>query len=448
MPMEDIFSIPENIPAEQSILSIMLKDNEKIVTVMEKLTAQDFRKDSHQKIFNAAVNMTQDGTPFKFDLLVEYLQVRGQLAECGGVSYLSKLASYESGTQILEPYIRSVKEKSTLRRLYEASLQIQNDALKRQDEVNEVLEDAEKKIFEISSKRDSRDFTPLHKAIDEGLVRLEEIYNNKGKLTGLETPFKELDNMTAGLQKGDMILIAARPSMGKSTFAMNLVEHAALKEGKTCAVFSLEMSTDNLANKMLCSAANVEMNKVRTGELDERDWDNIGRASAPLSKAKIFIDDSAGISISEIRSKCRRLKMEAGLDLIMIDYLQLMSGRGENRQQVISDISRSVKLLAKEMDCPVIALSQLSRAPELRTDRRPMLSDLRESGSIEQDADLVMFLYRDEYYNREDESVKGKAECIIAKQRNGSVGTVHLSFIGKYSKFAPASDMEEGSSAN
>ncbi len=438
MPVSDIRTMPENIEAEQSILSIMFRDPELVSKVTERLEERDFYRESHRKIFSAAVEFNEKDTPFTLVLLVDYLETKGELSSCGGVTYLSRLASYESTAAFLEYYIQSVKDKSLLRKIIEAGGEISKDAFENQDDAFRVLETAEKKIFDISSRREAKDFIPLDIAIDRGLERIEEIYRNKGKLTGIETGFPELDSMTAGLQKGDMILIAARPSMGKSTFAMNIVEHAALRDNCTVAVFSLEMSTDSLANKMLCSQANVEMNKLRTGELDERDWENISRATAPLSNAKIFIDDTAGITISEIRAKCRRLKGDAGLDLVVIDYLQLMEGRGENRQQQISEISRSIKLLAKEMECPVIALSQLSRAPEQREDHRPMLSDLRESGSIEQDADLVMFLYRDEYYNRDNEEVKGLAECIIAKQRNGSVGTVNLAFIGKYSKFAPA----------
>ncbi len=245
----------------------------------------------------------------------------------------------------------------------------------------------------------------------------------------------DLDAKTSGFQKGDMVLIAARPSMGKTTFALNIAEHAALREGKSVVIFSLEMSKDQLAYKLLCSEANVDMLALRTGNLEDKDWDSIARASGPLSKAKIYIDDTAGVTVMEMRSKCRRIKIEHGIDLIMIDYLQLMSGSGsESRQQEVSEISRSIKALAKEMECPVIALSQLSRAPEQRADHRPMLSDLRESGSIEQDADVVMFLYRDEYYNKETEE-KNVGECIIAKQRNGPVGTVKLAWLGQFSKF-------------
>ena len=271
--------------------------------------------------------------------------------------------------------------------------------------------------------------------LERGFEQIETLFNNKGEVTGVGSGFKDLDDLTSGFQKGDMILIAARPSMGKTTFALNIAEHAALREGKSVVIFSLEMSKEQLAYKLLCSEANVDMLKLRTGNLEDKDWENIARASGPLSSAKIYIDDTAGVSIMEMRSKCRRLKIEYGIDLILIDYLQLMSGSGEeSRQQEVSEISRNIKAIAKEMQCPVIALSQLSRAPEQRADHRPMLSDLRESGSIEQDADLVMFLYRDEYYNKETEE-KNVAECIIAKQRNGPVGNVKLAWIGQFSKF-------------
>jgi len=271
--------------------------------------------------------------------------------------------------------------------------------------------------------------------LERSFQQIEKLFNNKGDITGVGSGFMDLDAKTSGFQKGDMVLIAARPSMGKTTFALNIAEHAALREGKSVVIFSLEMSKDQLAYKLLCSEANVDMLALRTGNLEDKDWDSIARASGPLSKAKIYIDDTAGVTVMEMRSKCRRIKIEHGIDLIMIDYLQLMSGSGsESRQQEVSEISRSIKALAKEMECPVIALSQLSRAPEQRADHRPMLSDLRESGSIEQDADVVMFLYRDEYYNKETEE-KNVGECIIAKQRNGPVGTVKLAWLGQFSKF-------------
>ncbi len=294
---------------------------------------------------------------------------------------------------------------------------------------------AEKNIFNISEKRSTSDFEPMSTVLERGFLEIEKIFNNKGQVNGVASGFKDLDAKTSGFQSGDMVLIAARPSMGKTTFCLNIAQNAAIRDGRKVAIFSLEMSKEQLAYKLLCAEANVDMVKLRNGDLDDRDWENIARASGPLASAGIYIDDTAGISVMEMRSKCRRLKIEHGIDLIIIDYLQLMSGsNSDNRQQEVSEISRSIKALAKEMKCPVIALSQLSRAPEQRADHRPMLSDLRESGSIEQDADIVMFLYREFYYSKEKED-ENIAECILAKHRNGEVGTVNLAWIGKYSKF-------------
>ena len=432
-----IRTMPANVQAEQSILAIMFYDEKNIPRVFEKLTSEDFYKESHRMIFDAAVELFGRDTPFDIVLLQDYLHSKGDLEKVGGLGYLSKLASLEYSSAFLDSYMESVAEKSLLRRLIQASDEIQRDSYDKQNEPEEVLEDAERRIFQISEKRQAKDFVTMNQAVERGLINIENMYINKGQLTGIRTPFPKLDEYTAGFQKGDMVLIAARPSMGKTTFALNLAEHAALREGKSVAIFSLEMSTDQLAYKLLCSEAGVDMNKLRQGDLDETDWDNIARATGPLSKAKIFIDDTAGITVMEIKSKARRLKLEHGLDMIVIDYLQLMSGRGENRQQEVSEISRAIKILAKELEIPVLTLSQLSRAPEQRQDHRPMLSDLRESGSIEQDADLVMFLYRDDYYNKESET-PGTAECIISKQRNGPVGTIPLAWIGKFSKFGIA----------
>lgn len=435
-------TMPENVPAEQSILAIMFLDNRTIPGILEKLNSKDFYKESHQVIFEAATTLFSRDTPLDVILLADYLESTGNIEKAGGLSYLTKLATLEYSSVFLDSYVESVSEKSLLRRLIKASDEITRDAYDKQDDPEGVLEEAEKRIFNIADKRQAKDFVPMNQAVERGLINIENAYINKGQLTGIATPFPELDEKTAGFQKGDMILVAARPSMGKTTFALNLAQHAALREGKSVAIFSLEMSTDQLVYKILCAEANVDNNNLRKGDLDETDWDNIARATGPLSKAKIFIDDTIGISVLEMKSKARRLKIEHGLDLIVIDYLQLMSGNGENRQQEVSEISRSIKIMAKEIGCPVIALSQLSRAPEQRTDHRPMLSDLRESGSIEQDADLVMFLYRDEYYNKDTEN-PGEAEVIIAKQRNGPTGTVKLAWIGKYGKFARA-DMIHG----
>ena len=428
-------SLPQSIEAEQSVLGSMITDKNAVVEAVEKLEENDFYRDGHKVIFKTISEMFKDDMPVDLVTLLERLKATEKLEKAGGVTYVSELSSSLLTTINLSAYIKIVKEKSILRKLIKASTSIIEDSYNKQGEVEEVLEGAEKKIFDIAEKRTTSDFEPLNVVLERGFLEIERLFNNKGEITGVGSGFVDLDAKTSGFQKGDMVLIAARPSMGKTTFALNIAEHAALREGKSVVVFSLEMSKEQLAYKLLCSEANVDMLKLRTGALDDKDWENIARATGPLSKAKIYIDDTAGVTVMEMRSKCRRLKLEYGIDLIVIDYLQLMSGSSnESRQQEVSEISRSIKALAKEMECPVIALSQLSRAPEQRADHRPMLSDLRESGSIEQDAYLVMFLYRDEYYNKETEDTN-IAECIIAKQRNGPVGTVKLAWLGQYSKF-------------
>ncbi|GAA0726526.1 replicative DNA helicase [Clostridium malenominatum] len=429
-------SMPHNIEAEQSVLGAMIIDKTAIVQALEVLTRDDFYKDAHQVIFNAILDLYQKDIAVDLITLMENLQSREKLEMAGGITYVTAVCSSILSTANIQSYIKIVKEKSTLRKLIRASTEIIEDSYNKQDDVEAIVDGAEKRIFNISNNRNTNDFEAMNTVLERGFLEIEKIYNNKGGVTGVSSGFPELDSKTSGFQKGDMILIAARPSMGKTTFALNLAQNAALREGKSVAVFSLEMSKEQLAYKLLCAEANVDMLKLRTGNLDDRDWENIAKAAGPLSASKIFIDDTAGVSVMEMRSKCRRLKIEHGIDLIVIDYLQLMSGSkgSESRQQEVSEISRSIKALAKEMECPVISLSQLSRAPEQRADHRPMLSDLRESGSIEQDADLVMFLYRDEYYNKETED-KNVAECIIAKQRNGPTGTVKLAWLGQYSKF-------------
>ena len=428
-------SLPQSIEAEQCVLGAMITDKNAIAEAIEKLEEEDFYRDGHKVIFKTISEMFKDDMPVDLVTLLERLKATEKLEKAGGVTYVSELGSSLLTTINLSAYIKIVKEKSILRKLIKASTSIIEDSYNKQGEVENVLEGAEKRIFDIAEKRTTSDFEPLNVVLERGFVEIERIFNNKGEITGVGSGFIDLDAKTSGFQKGDMVLIAARPSMGKTTFALNIAEHAALREGKSVVVFSLEMSKEQLAYKLLCSEANVDMLKLRTGALEDKDWENIARATGPLSKAKIYIDDTAGVTVMEMRSKCRRLKLEYGIDLIVIDYLQLMSGSSnESRQQEVSEISRSIKALAKEMECPVIALSQLSRAPEQRADHRPMLSDLRESGSIEQDADLVMFLYRDEYYNKETEDTN-IAECIIAKQRNGPVGTVKLAWLGQYSKF-------------
>ncbi len=435
--MEDsvMRSLPQSIEAEQSVIGSMIIDKSAIVQVAERLEENDFYRDGHKIIFKAIFEMFKNDTAVDLLTLLEYLKSNDLLEKAGGVTYITEVSSSVPTTANLSSYIKIVEEKSTLRKLIKASTSIIEDSYNKQGEVANVLDKAEKKIFDIAEKRTSSDFEPLNVVLERGFLEIERLFNNRGEITGVGSGIKDLDAKTSGFQKGDMVLIAARPSMGKTTFALNIAENAALREGKSVVIFSLEMSKEQLAYKLLCSEANVDMLKLRTGTLDDQDWESIARATGPLSKAKIYIDDTAGVSVMEMRSKCRKLKMEYGIDLILIDYLQLMSGSSsENRQQEVSEISRSIKALAKEMQCPVIALSQLSRAPEQRADHRPMLSDLRESGSIEQDADVVMFLYRDEYYNKESED-RGVAECIIAKQRNGPVGTVKMAWLGQFSRF-------------
>lgn len=428
-------SLPQSIEAEQSVIGSMIIDKSAIAQVAEKLTEDDFYRDGHKIIYKAIFEMFKNDMAVDLVTLLEYLKSTDQLEKAGGVTYITEVSSSVPTTANLSSYIKIVEEKSILRRLIKASTAIIEDSYNKQGEVEGVLDLAEKKIFDIAEKRSTSDFEALSDVLERGFLEIERLFNNKGQITGVPSGFTDLDAKTSGFQKGDMVLIAARPSMGKTTFALNIAENAALREGKSVVIFSLEMPKEQLAYKLLCSEANVDMLKLRTGNLDDKDWENIARATGPLSKAKIYIDDTAGVTVMEMRSKCRRLKMEYGIDLILIDYLQLMSGSSsENRQQEVSEISRSIKALAKEMECPVIALSQLSRAPEQRADHRPMLSDLRESGSIEQDADLVMFLYRDEYYNKETED-KNMAECIVAKHRNGPVGTVKMAFLGALSKF-------------
>ena len=428
-------SLPQSLEAEQSVIGSMLIDKNAIVKVSEKLNEEDFYRDGHKVIYRSILELFKEDSAVDILTVLEYLKSNDLLERAGGVTYVTELSNSVATTANLPSYIKIVEEKSLLRKLIKASTAIIEDSYNKQGNVENVLDQAEKKIFDIAEKKTSNDFESIKDVLGRGLEEIERLFNDQGSITGVGSGFIDLDAKTSGFQKGDMVLIAARPSMGKTTFALNIAEHAALREGKSVVIFSLEMSKEQLAYKLLCSEANVDLVKLRTGTLEAKDWESIAKAAGPLGNAKIYIDDTAGVSVMEMRSKCRRLKIEYGIDLILIDYLQLMSGSStDNRQQEVSEISRSIKALAKEMECPVIALSQLSRAPEQRADHRPMLSDLRESGSIEQDADLVMFLYRDEYYNKETEE-KNVAECIVAKQRNGPVGTVKLAFLGQLSKF-------------
>lgn len=427
---------PHNLEAEQSVLGAMIVENEVIYEVSEILNGDEFYKEAHKILYNIIIEIHNEGKPVDVITLMDTLKSRELIEAVGGISYITDLVSSVPTVSNAKHYAKIIEEKYLLRSLISASNKIMDKCYTQQDDVEEVLNDAEKSIFDISQKKKNEDFEAIKPIIERSFDQIEHVFKFKGDTTGIPSGFTDLDSKTSGFQKGDFILVAARPSMGKTAFVLNIALHAALRAGKSVAIFSLEMSKEQLVYRMLCSEANVDMLKLRTGELDDEDWIRLARAASPMSKASIFIDDTPGISIVEMRSKCRRLKMEKGLDLIMVDYLQLMSGgrKSESRQQEVSEISRSLKALAKEMNAPVIALSQLSRAPEARSDHRPILSDLRESGSIEQDADLVMFLYRDEYYNKDSEK-KNIAEVIIAKQRNGPTGTVELAWLGQYTKF-------------
>ena len=435
---ETVRVLPQNIDAEMSVLGAMMDDKAVIAEAGEELSAEDFYKEAHKIIFSAIMELFMKDIPVDEITLIENLRSAGKLEAVGGISYIASLTSMLATTMNVDSYIKIVKDKAVLRRLIRSANEIIEESYTKQNEVDEVMDRAEKKIFDISENKVKSDFERVSSVLSRSIEQLEQVFNNKSDVTGVETPFIDLNAKTSGFQKGDMVLIAARPSMGKTTFALNLAQHAALRCGKSVVIFSLEMSKEQLVQKLLCAEANISMVSFRNGDLKDSDWDNIVRSAGPLGASKIFIDDTPGVTVMEMRSKCRRIKLEHGIDMILIDYLQLMSGSGsESRQQEVSEISRSIKALAKEMECPVIALSQLSRAPEQRADHRPMLSDLRESGSIEQDADVVMFLYRDEYYNKESDE-KNIAECIIAKQRNGPTGTGKMMFLGEYSKFTNA----------
>lgn len=427
---------PHSIEAEQSVLGSMILDKNAIVTATEMLRPSDFYKEAHREIYEAILEIHGRNEPVDLITLSEELKKRNTLEAIGGILYLADLSEAISTTANVKFYCEIVEEKSILRRLIDASSEIMAMSYEANENINVIIDEAEKKIFDITQKRSREGLDPIKEVLLESLSKIEQMAMNKSNLTGLTTGFIDLDHKTSGLQKSDLILVAARPSMGKTAFSINVAVNAALKGNASVAIFSLEMSKEQLVQRILSSESHVELQKIINGRLNEDDWQKLLRAMGPLSQAKIFIDDTPAISLMEMKAKCRRLKMEKGLDLIMIDYLQLMSGEGrtENRQQEISNISRGLKGLAKEMDCPVIALSQLSRAPEIRSDHRPILSDLRESGAIEQDADLVMFLYRDDYYHPDSEK-KNIGEVIIAKHRNGPTGTVELVFMGEYTKF-------------
>ena len=429
---------PNDTEAEQAVIGSMLTDMEAVVSSIENLKPEDFYREDNKLIFSAMVNLYNRSEPIDLITVKSELESMGKFDQVGGIEYLADLPEKVPTTANANKYIKIVEDKSTLRRLIKTANEIIELGYDPTEELDDIMEGAEKKIFNLMQDKNQKGYTPIKDILVDSFNQLEELYNRKQHITGVPTGFIDLDYRTAGLHGSEFILIAARPAMGKSAFVLNIAANAALKANIPVAIFSLEMSKEQMVNRILCSEAMVDSNKVRTGKLDEEDWAKLAEAIGPLSETGIYIDDTPGISITEIRAKCRKLKLEKNIGLVIIDYLQLVQGSSRraqgSREQEIAEISRSLKILAKELDVPVIALSQLSRAVEQRPDHRPMLSDLRESGSIEQDADIVMFLYRDDYYN-EDSEKKDIAEVIIAKQRSGSTGTVDLGWLGSYTKF-------------
>ena len=428
---------PHDIEAEQAVIGSMLTDKDAVMSAVEKLNENSFYRDDNKAIFEAIVNLYNRAEPIDIVTVKDELTSMGMFEKVGGLEYLVMLPDKVPTTANVEKYIKIVEEKSTLRSLIKTANEIIDLGYDQTEDVEDIMASSEKKIFDIIQKNNQKSYTPIKDVLIESFTKLEELYNQKTRITGVPTGFVELDYKTAGLHGSDLVLIAARPAMGKTAFALNIAANAALRANTPVAIFNLEMSKDQLVDRILCMEAMVDSNKVRTGKLEEDDWSKLAGVVGPLSDSNIYIDDTPGISIMEIRTKCRKLKMEKNIGLIVIDYIQLIQGSGKrnsSREQEISEISRSLKILAKELNVPVIALSQLSRAVEQRPDHRPMLSDLRESGAIEQDADIVMFLYRDDYYNKDSEE-KDISEVIIAEHRGGSTGTVKLLWMGNYTKF-------------
>ena len=429
---------PQNIEAEQSVLGGVLIENEAVHKVMEILTAEDFYRDAHRKIYDALMDLAERDEPADLITLTNELRKKEHLDSVGGASYVTSLIDSVVTAANIEYYAKIVKEKAILRKLIDTSTEIITHSYEDRSDVEGLLDEAERAIFEISENRVKPSFYSIRDIVKQSFKTIERLYEKKELVTGVPSGYRDLDQRTAGFQPSDLIIVAGRPSMGKTAFCLNVAQYAAIEKRIPVAIFSLEMSKEQLVIRMLCSEAQVEGTRLRTGFLTESDWPRLTLAAGNLSDAPIFIDDAAALSVLDLRAKARRLNAEHGLGMIMIDYLQLMRGRAkvESRQQEISEISRSLKALAKELNIPVIAVSQLSRKTEERQGMRPQLSDLRESGAIEQDADVILFIYRDEVYNRsEDNPNRGKAEVIIGKQRNGPTGKIELAFLEKFTTF-------------
>ena len=433
--------LPHSIEAEQSVIGSMLMDRDAVISASEIITGSDFYQRQYGIMFDAMVELFNEGKPVDLVTLQDRLKEKDVPPEVSSLDFVRDIISIVPTSANVKSYALIVRDKAVLRRLVHTAEEIANACYIGKDPVEDILADTEKSIFNLLQSRGSQEFVPIKQVAINVLEKIEMAYKNQGTVTGVPTGFIDLDYKLSGFQPSDFILIAARPSMGKTAFVLNVVDYVSVRRGLPCMVFSLEMSKEQLVNRMLSMESNVDSQKLRTGSLTDADWDAVVEGVGVIGGSRLIIDDTPGISITELRSKCRKMKLEHGLSLVIIDYLQLMSGSGrgssENRQQEISEISRSLKALARELQAPVVALSQLSRACETRTDHRPMLSDLRESGAIEQDADVVMFLYRDDYYNK-DTDHPNEAEVIIAKQRNGPIGTVNLIWKPEFTKFVNA----------
>ncbi len=430
--------MPHNEEAERTVIGSMIMDKQAIVSAMDILTKDDFYEKKLGVIFETILQMYRDGTETDIVTLQDRLKSSDIPEEYTSLEYLSDLVQFVTTSAMAEDYAKIVREKSLLRQFIKISETSVNSCYLNKESVENLFGKAEKDMFEIFQKATvTKDMTSISNVVMESLNAIEKASKSTGAVTGIATGFLDLDYKTAGLQPSDLVLIAARPSMGKTAFVLNIAEHMAIKNGNTTAIFSLEMSKSQLVNRLLSMHSRVDAQKIRTGKLDDKEWADLMESARVIGGSSLIIDDTPGISVNELRSKCRKLKLEKDLKVVIIDYIQLMTGgrRAESRQQEISEISRSLKAIAREINCPVIALSQLSREVEKRPDKRPILSDLRESGAIEQDADVVMFIYRDEYYTKEKSSCPGEAEIIISKQRNGPIGTVHLKWLPEYTKF-------------
>jgi replicative DNA helicase len=425
---------PQDTDAERSVLGAILLDPQRFSEIASALRSEDFYRPSHAHVFEAVVNLFERNEPIDEITVSSELSTLGKLEAVGGHVYLAKLTDSVPSAANVSYYAKIVRSRALARRLIGATTDIAGSVYEGQQDIELLLDEAESKIFEITANREQKGFMPIKEVVKDAFAMIEARYEKKQAITGVPTGFIDFDHMTAGFQPGDLVIVAGRPSMGKTALALNIAQHAAIRGNTSVAMFSLEMGREQLVSRMLCSEARIDSQRMRGGFLKDSDWPKLARAAGALTEAKMYIDDTGALNILETRAKCRRLQAEKGLGMIIIDYLQLMHGRAESREREISEISRGLKGLAKELKVPVVALSQLNRSLESRQDKRPMLSDLRESGAIEQDADVICFVYRDEYYNPDSET-KGQAELIIGKQRNGPTGTCHLKFFNEHTRF-------------